>query len=116
MSSGYPNASSRPRLISSAAAGLETIERDGKQQDQTHHQPLPENPNRIDDHGVLDQRDEKHAENAAEDRAFTAFQARASEHGGGDDLELDADTGVDHRAVEARGAQHTGNASQRSHD
>ena len=79
--------------LSDAATALEAVERHGKQQDQADDEPLPEHADRVDDHGVLDQRDEKHAEDAAEDGAFAALQAGAAEHGGGDDLELDADAG-----------------------
>ena len=41
-------------------------------------------------------------------RAFAALEARAAEHRGGDDLQLDADAGVHHRAVQPRGVEHAG--------
>ena len=47
---------------------------------------------------------------------FAALEAGAAEHGGGDDLELDADAGVDHRAVQPRRTEHAGKPGEHAHD
>src|SRR5690349_17840037 len=92
------------------AAALEAVERDCEQQDEADDHALPEHADGVDDHGVLDERDEQHAEYAADDRALAALQAGAAEHGGGDDLELDADAGIDHRAVQPSRTEHARDA------
>ena len=78
--------------------------------------PCQKTPIAVDDHRVLDERDEHHAEDAADDAPLAALEARAAEHGRGDHLQLDADAGVDHGAVQPRGAEHAGEPGEEAHD
>ena len=116
VSSGCPDASCWPRLHQARPLLLKRSSETANSSTRPTTSPCQNTPIAVDDHGVLDQRDEQDAEDAAEDRALAALQAGAAEHGRGDDLELDADAGVDHGAVQARRAQHAGKAGQRAHD
>ena len=56
---------------------LETVPRDCKQQHQTNDDALPEHADTVDDHGVFDEGDEQDTQNAAQNAALAALQARA---------------------------------------
>ena len=108
----FPWVGSRP----TQPATCELVETDRQEQHQANGDELPEGVDAHDDHRVLDERHEQHAQEGTRDAALSARQAGASEDHGGDDLELDAVPGQHHRGVEARCEERTRQPREQAHD